>query len=378
MMETVGTMGAVMAFSRTTLLTPTPPPLPEEEEEEEAVRTTPVVDEVVLTSAVEVVFRRLMVTVFMLMLGDPAGLPPAGWMGVVWDLAAGLAGEDLWCWEEEEETCLPWLLLLLALALAPVLAWKLSFFALLLLLLLLLALPPLVGVEDLWVGVVVLWVGVADLWAGADDLRAALAEDLAGGLAAAAAAAGCDPGCLAAPGAAGDLLPPLAAASGCLKGDPFTPLETRFGVRSMFWLTCRGEAADAGDGEEEEVGASGWSSAPLICTTEEALGDGDGDGDADAREATDVSLEVGGGPGDLGAAPAPSNCDLMASKFFPENVLETTVFWTRTWLLLEEEEAWPPAVVVVELLLLLRFCSKMEIRSEMGLLPAWRGWGCWR
>ena len=96
-------MGAVIAFSLTTRLTAAGAPplecLPPAEAAlpAGAARTTPAaVVEVVLTSAVEVVLRRLMVTVFRLMLGD------LGWMGAVADLPEkGLAGE-----REEEVLCL--------------------------------------------------------------------------------------------------------------------------------------------------------------------------------------------------------------------------------------------------------------------------------
>lgn len=212
-------------------------------------------------------------------------------------METGLVGEDLCCCCDAEEC--------LTLALAE----PLSFLALLLLELLLL----LVGVTDLcWV------VGVAaDLCpgVGAVVLVAVLpaGEGLAGGDAFGAFAVG-------------DLLPLAVLAAGCccccLKGDPLTPFDdTRLGARSMFWFTWRGEG----------VFSTAASAPPPICTTEVL-------GDADASEVTDV-FGVGGvassslgwwvmEEGDL-ATPL-SNWDLMASKFLPEKVLDTTVFCTRT------------------------------------------------
>ena len=59
-----------------------------------------------------------------------------------------------------------------------------------------------------------------------------------------------------------------------------------------------------------------------------------------------------------------SNWDLIASKFLPEKVLDTTDLWTLTLLTLELEKEELPEDAEVEPLF-----SKMEILSEMGLLP---------
>ena len=169
----------------------------------------------------------------------------------------------------------------------------------------------------------------------------------------------------------------------CLKGDPLTPLETRTGERSMFWFTCLGEE------EEEVLSAAEEEEDSVIWTTEVLEEEEDAPPDMETTEVLGVagccccccctagglSCPTGGSltplflvglTDDPPPPPLWSNWFLMASKFFPENVLDTTVFCTLTWL--EEEDVVPAGPVVVDEED--RFCSKMEIRSEIGLLPA--------
>ncbi len=166
----------------------------------------------------------------------------------------------------------------------------------------------------------------------------------------------------------------------CLNGDPLTPLETRTGERSMFWFTCLGEEEVLSAAEEEEDSVI-WTTevleeeedAPPDMETTEVLGVAGcccccccTAGGLSCPTGGSLTLFLVGLTDDPPPPPLWSNWFLMASKFFPEKVLDTTVFCTRTWL--EEEDVVPAGPVVVDEEE--RFCSKMEMRSEIGLLPA--------